>query len=307
MNIHKFFPTPLFQGPSPRARLIRMRTLTRLRWFAVSGQLLVILFVRVGLGYEVPVGPVLAAIAVGVWFNLYIIFTAMPAHILQPPQLVRHLCFDVAQIGTVLFLTGGIHNPFCVWLILPAMLAASSLERRSALMVMGMVILTLTGLTIWHLPLPWGAQGLSMPLIYDVGTWLAMLLGIGFTASYAHKLATDQSKLSTALETTQNVLAREERLTALGGLAAAAAHELGTPLGTIQVTAKEMERELPDGPLKEDARLLLSQTQRCQRILHRLADTGKAVDARHSVMSLEEILREAAHPFLKDTPIRVEF
>lgn len=288
--------------------VIRMRTLTRLRWFAIVGQLLVTVSVRFGLGYELPVVPILAAIAVGAWVNLHLTLTVPPAEVLSPGRLARHLGFDTLQIGTVLFFTGGIQNPFAVWLILPAMLAAASLNRARAGVVLAMVVLALSLLTFWHEPLPWqNPEGYNVPFVYDLGTWVALLLGVAFTFAYAHQVAMDQAKLSAALEATQKALAREEQLTALGGLAAAAAHELGTPLGTIQVTAKEMQRELPEGPLREDAALLISQTQRCQRILHRLSQAVDIKDERHSILSLEEVMREAAKPFLENTPIEVEF
>lgn len=283
-------------GPT---RVIRVRTLTRLRWFAIAGQSSVAGIVYWGFGYDLPILAVAAAILVALIANVATLVTAAPAREMRPDEIVSHLCLDTAQISVVLFLTGGIQNPFSVWLILPAMLAMASLDRRRAFSVMAVVIVCLGIIAIVHEPLPWQeAGGLERPPIYDFGTWLAVLLGVGFTSVYARQVAMDQARLSAALEATQAVLAREERLTALGGLAAAAAHELGTPLATIQVTAREMERELPDGPLKADAQLLISQTQRCQGILRRLATIGDAGDSRHAEITLDDMLRESAKPFL---------
>ncbi len=299
---------PYLMDQASQKRVIRVRTLVHLRWFAIAGQLIVTFGVRLGLGYELPIGPILAVVAVAMWANVYTLFKSNLTRPLRPYELVRHLCFDTLQIATILCLTGGIQNPFSVWLVLPAMLAAASLPPRKALMVVAVVVSAITAISLFHQPLPWQeAEGYDRPAIYDLGTWLALMLCVGFTALYAYQVAAEQSKLSTALQTTQKVLAREERLTALGGLAAAAAHELGTPLGTIQVTAREMERELPEGPLKEDAQLLISQTQRCQSILRRLSNSGDNPDAQHSVMSLDDIMREAAKPFLEQGTPRVEF
>ena len=291
-----------------RRRVIRLRTLTRLRWFAICGQLAVCLGVRLGLGFEMPVGLILTAVGITIWVNIFTMLKYPPNEPLRPWQLVGYLCFDTIQIAFILYLTGGIQNPFAVWLILPAVLGASALDMRRAAIVVAMVVIALTTIAVTHFPLPWRVEGeLELPWIYDFGTWVSLMLGVGFTSAYAHQVSMEQMKLGSALETTQKVLAREERLTALGGLAAAAAHELGTPLATIQVTAREMEREVPDGPLKEDAQLLISQTQRCQKILQRLSDTGEGGDERHSVLALEDVLKEAARPFLAGDGPEIEF
>ncbi|MEM1410508.1 MAG: ATP-binding protein, partial [Pseudomonadota bacterium] len=128
-----------------------------------------------------------------------------------------------------------------------------------------------------------------------------------FTSAYAYRVTGEHLRLSAALSATEQALSREERLTALDGLAAAAAHELGTPLATIQVTAREMERELPAGDLKEDAGLLVSQTQRCQKILKRLSQSSEVGDAVHNVISLDVLLREAAKPFEEVPGCTIDF
>ncbi|WOI53327.1 ActS/PrrB/RegB family redox-sensitive histidine kinase [Parvularcula sp. LCG005] len=299
---------PITVAPSVSRRMLRTRVFTRLRWFAVTGQLAVVFIVRFVLGFQLPLMTVLGVIGVAVVFNLYTMVRMRPARPLGSRALIGQLSFDTVQIATVLYLTGGIQNPFAVWLILPAMLAASALEFRQAIFVVAMIVLALTIVAFSHWPLPWSDPlGYKQPDIYDFGTWAALLLGVGFTSLYAFQVASEQSKLSSALDATQRVLAREERLTALGGLAAVAAHELGTPLATIQVTAREMEQELPEGTLKEDAQLLISQTQRCQRILQRLSSVGEGGDDHHNVLSIEELLRESAKPFLNEPHVAVTF
>ena len=281
---------------------VRLRTLIGLRWFAVLGQLFVTVVVHFGLGFALPLGPLLAAIAAGAWVNAYALLTRRPGRPMTDQAIIIHLAFDTLQISSVLFLTGGIQNPFAVWLVMPAMLAAASLPRRKAAVILTLVGVCLTALAVVHEPLPWREPGgFDLPAYYDAGLWAAMMLAVGFTASYAQGVAVAQARLATALSATQEALAKEERLSALDGLAAAAAHELGTPLGTIQVTAREMEREL-DGDLKEDAALLISQTQRCQAILRRLSAQGDAGDAVHSVLTLDELLRAAAKPFAEGGP-----
>ncbi|MEM6745825.1 MAG: ActS/PrrB/RegB family redox-sensitive histidine kinase [Pseudomonadota bacterium] len=296
---------PLTNNPPT---ILRQGTLTGLRWFAAAGQLGVLIAVKFGFGFEIPLGPVLVVIAAGVWLNLYTTFAFSPARPLRPNEVVFSLMVDTAQISAILFLTGGIQNPFALWLIMQAMLAASSLSIRRASLVIGFVILAITVLTFFHYPLPWRtADGFNVPEVYKMAMWSALMLGVGFTSAYAYRVAVEGTKLNRALTATQLALSREERLSALDGLAAAAAHELGTPLGTIQVTAREMERELPDGPLKEDATLLISQTQRCQAILQRLSQAGASGDAVHNVISLDAMLREAARPFMEPGDKHVEF
>ena len=301
-------PIPQIAVNPPGQRVIRVRTLTRLRWFAIVGQLVVSLGVRLGLGYELPIGWILLTVAAATWVNIYTTVTQPPARALKPNELTRFLVFDTAQIAVILYLTGGIQNPFAVWLMLPAMLAAAALDLRRTLIVGGAIGLALTVIAIFHQPLPWREDAQpDLPIIYELGLWVSLICGVGFITAYAHQVTMEQSKLVSALDATQKVLAREERLTALGGLAAVAAHELGTPLATIQVTAREMERDLPEGPLKEDAQLLISQTQRCQSILQRLSATGESGDARHSVLSIDDIMREAAKPFLQEERHTIEF
>ena len=299
MFLDAALPSAGEHGPDARPiPAFKLRTLVGMRWFATGGQAAVIGLVAFGLGYPVPLLALVTVVAAGVWANLYTVFSRAPGRPMTQAEIIGHLCFDTLQISAVLFLTGGIQNPFVVWLVMPAMLAASSLPRRWAGAVLGWVASCLTVLALVHYPLPWSSEdGFAMPGIYDFGVWLAMVLAVGFTAAYAHGVATEQAKLAGALAATQAAIAREERLSALDGLAAAAAHELGTPLGTIQVVAREMEREL-DGDLKEDAGLLISQTQRCQAILQRLSAAGQSGDAVHAVMSLDDLLREAAKPFL---------
>jgi two-component system sensor histidine kinase RegB len=296
---------PLMENPNS---VLRQGTLTSLRWFAIIGQLMVLVVVKFVLGFEVPVGMVLVAVAAAVFTNLYATFAFNPSKPLSEREIVAYLAFDTLQISTVLFLTGGVQNPFSLWLIMQSMLAAASLRLRVAIINIIFVILCLTALALWHAPLPWRTDtGFNVPPIYNLGLWSALVMGVMFTAAYAWRVAHERIKLTAALQATQLALSREERLTALDGLAAAAAHELGTPLGTIQLTAREMENELPEGPLKEDAALLISQTQRCQTILRRLSEAGQAGDAVHNVIALDALLREAARPFIGTGGPSIEF
>ncbi|MEM1103366.1 MAG: ActS/PrrB/RegB family redox-sensitive histidine kinase, partial [Pseudomonadota bacterium] len=190
--------------------------------------------------------------------------------------------------------------PFTLLFIAPVTISASVLSLRATLALSGLAFACITLLSFVYFPLPWsgsGADGFMLPGVYLIGIWASLVLGIGFTGAYAWRVAQERADMSNALAATQLVLAREQRLSALGGLAAAAAHELGTPLATIQLVAKEMARELsPSSPLAEDAQLLLSQSVRCREILGRLSSRGEEGDLVHGRMTLKGLLEEAATP-----------
>jgi len=157
------------------------------------------------------------------------------------------------------------------------------------------------------MPLPWfPGQALQLPVIYRIGLSVALIAGIAFAAGYAHQAASEAARMELALNVTESVLAREQRLSALGALAAAAAHELGTPLATIAVVAKEMARENREGPVHEDAVLLMAQAQRCRDILKRLAETPDTGDAVHERLSLLQLVREVVEPYAGESAVRVE-
>src|SRR6202012_3625244 len=128
-------------------------------------------------------------------------------------------------------------------------------------------------ISVVHNPLPWETgQTLDLPLLYQAGIWAALVIGIGFTSVYAWRIASESARMSAGLSATQLALSRERRLASIGALATAAAHELGTPLGTIAVVARELERALPENSAEiEDARLLREQAERCRAIIARLA------------------------------------
>jgi two-component system sensor histidine kinase RegB len=156
------------------------------------------------------------------------------------------------------------------------------------------------------LPLPWTGDAFELPFVYRLGLAIALILGIAFVAGYAHQAASEAARMELALNVTETVLAREQRLSALGALAAAAAHELGTPLATIAVVAKEMARGAPEGPVKEDAELLIAQAQRCRDILRRLGEAPDATDEVHERMSLLQFVREVVEPYAGAEAVRVE-
>lgn len=293
------------ERPAVERRGLRLETITLVRWLSVAGQMLVLLFIALFLGFRPR--PVLWSALVGVSaaVNLGMSLVGRRSRLASDTEAVVQLGFDVLQLAAVLFFTGGVANPFALLLIAPATLAASSLPRRHAALVAVMAIAAAAVLAFWSWPLPLpGGRAFQAPLGYRLAAAAAVAAGVAFTAGYAFLAALQSARMELALHVTQAVLAREQRLSALGGLAAAAAHELGTPLATISVVAKELAREGPDS-VREDARLLLSQTERCREILRRLTEAPEAEDAVHARMSLLQLLNEVIDPHL-DAPVRVE-
>jgi two-component system sensor histidine kinase RegB len=275
---------------------VRLVTLTRLRWLAVIGQTAAVLGVHYGLDFKLPLVACLAVIAVSAWLNLALSLRSRVTQRLDPDRAAWLLAFDIAQLSALLFLTGGLDNPFAFLLLAPVLISATALPPLFTLMLGAFAMVCATALVFVHYPLPWaGDDPLVLPPLYTMGEWLSILLAIGFIGVYAWLIAEESRLLANALTATELVLAREQHLSQLDGLAAAAAHELATPLSTIAVVANELERALgPDSPHAEDVRLLRGQTQRCREILAKLAelstDTGQPFDRMKISGLIEEVI-----------------
>lgn len=280
-------------------RSLKLDTLVRLRWLAVAGQTAAVLFVRFGLGFHLPLMECFALIGASMALNILLRLRFSSIHRLDGIHATLLLGWDALQLTGLLWLTGGLENPFACLLLAPVLVSSASLPPRSTALLGVVVAVATTMLAAFHAPLPWGtASPPSLPVLYVVGIWLALILTLSFSALYAFRVADESRRLAEALTATELVLQRERHLVALDGLAAAAAHELGTPLGTIAVVAREMERELPAGsPLAEDVALLRSQTERCRDILRKLSSMGEDPDAFFARQSLVGVIEEVVEPF----------
>ena len=260
------------ETPARRASgRVRLRTLVLLRWVAIIGQSGAITIVRWGFNYEFALEPVFAAIGASVLLNLVESHPARAAVQLTDRAATLALGFDIVQLAALLYFTGGLINPFAFLFLVPVTISATVLSLRSTVILDVLALGCVSVLALYHEPLPW-FQPFDLPSIYVFGIWTALASGIVFISTYAWRIAAESRAMSDALAATHAALDRELRLAALGRLAAAAAHELGTPLGTIAVVAKEIARDLPpDSPFREDVELLQSQTARCRQILGDLA------------------------------------
>ncbi len=252
---------------------VRLRTLINLRWLAIAGQAAALFLTYFALGYPLPIIHCAAAIIASAALNIALALRYAPSHRLSNREATFYLAFDVAQLATLLYFTGGITNPFALMFLAPVVIAATSLNLSNTMILAFFAFGAVSVIGMWHKPLPWPeAEALLLPPIYQAGIWAALVLGIGFTAVYAWRIASESARMSAGLSATQLALSRERRLASIGALATAAAHELGTPLGTIAVVARELERALPENsPEIEDARLLREQAERCRAIIARLA------------------------------------
>jgi two-component system sensor histidine kinase RegB len=280
----------------PRRRNVRLDTLLRLRWLAIIGQTTAVLVVHFGLDFPLPIWACLAVIALSAWLNVALRVRFSLSQRVEPERAAWLLAFDIAELAVLLFLTGGLQNPFAFLFLAPVLLSATALPPRLTLMLGGFAVLCATVLVFVHYPLPWDADDpLELPWIYLLGVWLSILLAIGFIGVYSWQLTEEGRQLAEALAATELVLAREQHLSQLDGLAAAAAHELGTPLSTISVIATELAHAIePDSPHADDVKLLREQAQRCRTILAKLTElsSGEPFDR----MPLSALLEEVVAP-----------
>jgi len=289
-------------------RRLRLETLVRLRWLAVAGQTAAIMLVQGGLGFPLALAPCLTLVGLSAWFNL-LLRLRYPANLrLEPWQAALLLGYDVAQLAALLYLTGGLQNPFAFLFLVPVMVSATTLPPRHTLGLGLMALACATLLGVFHLPLPWfPGESLHIPFLYVAGVWTALASSLAFMAVYAWRVAEEARQLSDALAATELVLAHEQHLSALDGLAAAAAHELGTPLGTINLVAKELRRDMPPGtPHGDDVALLIEQIDRCRAILGKLTSLDADPDML-ARMPLSLLIAEVVEPHRDfETEITVE-
>ncbi|HET7717220.1 MAG TPA: ActS/PrrB/RegB family redox-sensitive histidine kinase [Bauldia sp.] len=280
-------------------RSLRLQTLIRLRWLAVAGQTVAVAVVYFGLGFPLPIFWCFGLIALSAALNLALRVRFPASHRLRAEPAFLLLSYDALQLGALLFVTGGLENPFSILLLVPVIVSATTLAPLPTLLLGAIVVVVATVLAFSHLPIPWHpGQALSLPWIYTVGVWVALVSACAFTGIYAFRVAEEARQLARALNATEMVLTREQHLSALDGLAAAAAHELGTPLATIALVARELEREMAgDDRHAEDIALLNSQAQRCRDILAKLTSMSGELDQAISRQPLSHLVEEVVEPY----------
>jgi two-component system sensor histidine kinase RegB len=278
-------------------RYVRLDTILRLRWLAALGQLAAIFIVVQGLEFDLPIFPCLTIIGLSALLNLALQIAFNPMQRLEPVYAAALLALNIAELAGLLFFTGGLQNPFSFLFLAPVLISATALPTRLTIALGIFAVACATALGFFHLPLPWDSDDpMMLPPIYLFGVWLSILVAIGVTSLYAFQVTEEARKLSDALAATELVLTREQHLTQLDGLAAAAAHELGTPLSTIFLISRELEKTTPDGsPLADDLKTLREQAQRCRDILAKITQLSSS-GAPFDRMPLSTLIEEAVAP-----------
>lgn len=277
---------------------LRLDTLIGLRWLAVGGQTLSVLVVYFVFGFSLPILSCLAVIATLVIVNLVSRLRFPAATRLSERAAFFYLGFDMAELSVLVYLTGGLENPFAILFLVPVIVSASSLRPGHTALLGACSLVIAAALTYWHLPLPWYRDiAYAPPVLITLGQWFALAASTTFMSLYVFRISRESRQLSDALAATELALMQEQHLSQLDGLAAAAAHELGTPLGTIALVAKELERdEALQAAHGEDITLLRSQVARCRDIMSKLTSLGTNLDEPFHRLPLSHLIEEVAEP-----------
>ncbi|MFO1107112.1 MAG: ActS/PrrB/RegB family redox-sensitive histidine kinase [Amaricoccus sp.] len=290
-------PTLTLFADDVRSSWLRLRTLILLRWLAIGGQTAAVLIAAFLLSLQIPLGLCFIVIGASAIFNAIAMLATAQTRRLSGPETTLTLLFDIGQLGSLLLLTGGLSNPFALMMIAPVTISALVLPLRTTISLGATACAILTGLVFVHTPLRLeSGVPLALPPILVLGTWAALVTGILFLAAYARQVNGEIFSMSQALAATQAALGREQELTTLSGVVAAAAHEFGTPLATIKLVSTELAAELSDRPaLREDALLIRAQADRCRDILRSMGPRGRE-DALMRFAPISTVLEEAAAP-----------
>jgi len=278
---------------------VSLRMLLLVRWLAVAGQTATLLVVQFGLGFELPIVAAFAVVGTSAFLNIMGTVARGSTARLVEIEAAFYLGYDIVQLCVLLFLTGGLQNPFAILAIAPVTVAATVLSRGSIISLSTLTVAAITVLAVYHMPLPWHGTPPVFPPLFILGVWSALTFAALFIAGYIWSVAEEARRMRDAFAETQLALAREQRVSAVGALVAAAAHQLGSPLATIAVVAKELARDLPaDSPHAEDAALLLSQSERCRTILtdlarQRVSESG----APYARLPISALVEAAGEPY----------
>lgn len=262
--------------------LINSNQLAIVRWIALAGQLLTVLIIYVGLGYELPLLATIGVILLSAVVNIgHLFYNRNRARMTNHETFVL-LSFDTLQLFALLFLTGGLTNPFAVLLLAPVTVSASLLTLRYTFSLMIMVAVLASLLSVYHLPLPWGGDTPHLPLLYLIGLWVALVLAVAFIGIYTGLLTSHARYVVRALSDARFNMAQEQQMLSLGSLATVAAHKLGSPLNSITLISHELEELLDENAdraeLAKEIGALKIEADRCRQILAGLNEDANQID-----------------------------
>lgn len=272
---------------------LRLDTLLELRWCSIAVQTIAVLIASVGFNLPFNYRLCLVLVAISAIINVVLGRARTGSHRLNVSSASAILAFDITLLTTLLYATGGLSNPLAVLYAIPVLIAAAALPAGITFAISIFALILSCTLIFAHQPLPWfGENEIEFPVLLTTSVWGALAFTIGICAAFTSRIGSESQKNADALLAVERVLEKEKHLTQLDGLAAAAAHELGTPLATIALVAKELQNELPEGHVQDDLELLRGQVERCRQILTKLSSLGQDDDNFLARVTLDHLVHE---------------
>lgn len=290
-------------------RLLRLETLLRLRWYTVIAQAALVLVAHFGLGLELPLGSIAIVLGLAVALNLVLGVRTPASYRIEESAAFVLLAADILQLAALLYFTGGIHNPFSIFFLAPVLFSATALPPHRTIVLGLLTMAASTFILPFNKPLHWfGGGDLVLPTFFALWLWIALQACILFVGLYAWRIAEEARQLVQALAITELVLEREQHISDLDGLAAAAAHELGTPLATIALVAGELLRgKIKDDALRTDLLLIKEQSARCRQILAQIPTLGEPNAAPFRTVTISGLVAELVQRYKeRGAPILIE-
>ena len=282
------------------------KTLVNLRWIAITGQIIAINFVYFFLNLDLPIVETHIIILIGFITNIVLQFK-IQTNQLKDLNSALFLVYDLFQLSVLLYLTGGIFNPFSLLIIVPTIVSSTFLSMGTTIILGTLTTGLLFFLKTYHKILPGSdIYNFNFPEYYLAGALVSIIIGLVFLSYFGIKFSGETKKRSEALDKLQQVMAKEYEIDSLGGQAAAAAHSLGTPLATISVVAKELKKEIGDrSNHSKDLDLLISQAKRCSEILKQISKKEIIDDQFINLIKVEDLLEEIIISFKENTDKKI--
>ncbi len=275
---------------------VRLQSLVYIRWLAVFGQAFALVLVHKVLGFELPIFPAFLLVSASALVNILVSLSYKSTVRLSDRGAILYLFYDALQLTGLLYLTGGLSNPFSLLFLVPVTISATNLSLKGTVFLGLTTIGAITFLALFNEPLPLPPGEIHLSDTYILAIWSALVLGTLFLSGYAWRISSDSRRMTDALNAARMALAREQQLSVVGGIAAAAAHELGTPLNTILLVSEELSRDFPkDSDHAEDAQLLHDQAKKCAEVLAQLSSAPThnrflKRDAHHNYLPLQSLM-----------------
>ena len=250
---------------------LKKSTYINLRWIAIIGQLITVNSVYFIFNFQLDLILENSIILIGIISNLYLIYINKNTQLADKPAFF-FLLIDVLQLSLLIYLTGGIVNPFSIFLLIPTIFSSSNLGLRSNFLLVAITVLIIIILTFFYSPLPYPLnKNFTIDLHYYYSIPVSLIIALIFLNYFALSFGIESRLRKEALNKMEEIMSKEHRLLSLGGQAAAAAHSLGTPFSTIKIITSDLIKQFKENSeIKKDIELLASQIDRCSEILKRL-------------------------------------